>query len=433
MDLETIEPFVTVQKDGFMMIGCVKDAMYVHGDKHGNNKFDYKMGDTANVSIVHYKDKVPKEDRKPTTHAQCFEFCRTVPDMLFFGINNGNDCYCTPFYKPMASDSSECDSVCDGDNTLMCGGSKKSSIFEMHSCDDTEANLETAQGNLEDALGSLTEALDTMKGAAETGEADANTVQDSMGSAGDPDASALCQEAKIYAGELVHLGEDAQELVDAATEKKDESKDLAGKDFKKMENAKKAEKATKEMNEATTEATEMAEKVQGALDDSHPPEDEDDIGRADEYVGVMTYADPDMVAYPSTCTGDMLQIVFGKDEDHCAAKCDDMIGKGCQAFQYFGEGDGLCFLFKNVIKAQYWTGCDKEEGKAGKDGGDKDGGKDGGKKFMQLDKKSQGAAPFRAQCLVKASNYMGIDLNPDKSGKNDFALKELTKANRCFE
>ena len=78
-----------------MEIDCVKDAMLAHGDAHGDGKLRYKMEDIANVSIIHYTDMIPKEDRKPMTHGRCFEFCRTVPDMLFFGINNGRDCYCT--------------------------------------------------------------------------------------------------------------------------------------------------------------------------------------------------------------------------------------------------------------------------------------------------------------------------------------------------
>jgi hypothetical protein len=38
-----------------------------------------------------------------------------------------------------------------------------------------------------------------LKGSAEQGESDTNTMQDMFGSAGDPDASNLMQEAKIYA------------------------------------------------------------------------------------------------------------------------------------------------------------------------------------------------------------------------------------------
>ena len=96
-----------------------------------SNKFDYKMGDISNVSIVDYENHVAKEDREPMTPSVCFEFCRTVPEMLFFGLNMGRDCYCTPYFKPVAGDSSNCDAVCEGDPTLMCGGDMKSSVFSI--------------------------------------------------------------------------------------------------------------------------------------------------------------------------------------------------------------------------------------------------------------------------------------------------------------
>merc|ERR1719223_943090 len=114
MSPDSIKPFEKVLKDGYMLTECVKDAMYVHGDKFGNNKFDYKMGDTANSSIVHSSEHVAKEDREQMTHQVCFEFCRDIPDMGFFGISNGRDCYCESWYTPMASDSSDCDAVCEG-------------------------------------------------------------------------------------------------------------------------------------------------------------------------------------------------------------------------------------------------------------------------------------------------------------------------------
>merc|ERR1719389_1422512 len=145
------EPFETVLKDGFLEVDCVKDYMYYRGDKFGDNKYDYKLEPTSNVSIVHYEDYVAKEDRVPMTQKVCFEFCRTVPYMGFFGIVNGRGCYCTPFFKPMESDSTQCDAVCEGDNTLMCGGKSKSSVFAMHMCASTGDDLSARSG----AAGSL--------------------------------------------------------------------------------------------------------------------------------------------------------------------------------------------------------------------------------------------------------------------------------------
>jgi hypothetical protein len=84
MEPEAIEPFVSVLKDGFSEVTCIKDYMVEHGDAFGPNKHSYKLADFSNVSIVHYNALVAKEDRQPMTQEVCFDFCRTVPDMLFF-------------------------------------------------------------------------------------------------------------------------------------------------------------------------------------------------------------------------------------------------------------------------------------------------------------------------------------------------------------
>merc|ERR1719446_1059793 len=118
--------FDKVLKDGFYMVQCVKDSMYQFGDKYGDNKHEYNLGDVSGVSIVHYDLHV--EEKEDMTHEVCFAFCRTVPDMLYFGITNGRSCYCAPYFKPEASDSSECDATCEGKPTQMCGGKTKSSV-----------------------------------------------------------------------------------------------------------------------------------------------------------------------------------------------------------------------------------------------------------------------------------------------------------------
>jgi len=137
MNPAKITPFKETHMDGFRLVGCMKDSMHLHGDKFGDGKFSYELGDVSNVSIVNYDNHVAKEDRKPMTHAVCYAFCRSIKEMSFFGLTHGRDCYCTPFFKEIAGDSSMCDAVCEGDTSIMCGGMSKSSIFEMHACDDT--------------------------------------------------------------------------------------------------------------------------------------------------------------------------------------------------------------------------------------------------------------------------------------------------------
>merc|ERR1712232_866873 len=145
-----------VFKDGFMYTDCVQDAVMEFADKHGDGKFRYAdlhghnkdnvINNAWNISAVYYDRIVPKLEQKPMTPQICFEFCRTVPDATFFGLRAGRQCYCTPFYKQYPGDSSDCDAVCEGDNTQMCGGMVKQSIFEMHKCADTKKNLWAALG-----------------------------------------------------------------------------------------------------------------------------------------------------------------------------------------------------------------------------------------------------------------------------------------------
>merc|ERR1740116_374768 len=102
------------------------------------------MGEVSNVSIVRYELNVDKEHRVPMTMGACFNFCRTIEDMSSFGIAHGRDCYCAPFFKQIAGDDSMCDNVCEGNPTQMCGGSSKSSIFQMHECADGEDAFDAA-------------------------------------------------------------------------------------------------------------------------------------------------------------------------------------------------------------------------------------------------------------------------------------------------
>merc|ERR1719316_1393780 len=102
------------------------------------------------------------------THQVCFNFCRTVPDMKFFGLIYGRDCYCTPFFKQDPGDSSGCDAVCEGDSTQMCGGMAKSGIFAMHLCANTA----------EEIKGAIEKADELAQAAAGVGEEGLTTASD---------------------------------------------------------------------------------------------------------------------------------------------------------------------------------------------------------------------------------------------------------------
>lgn len=206
-----IEVFDRVYKDGFMKVDCIKDAMFNHGDKFGPNKHEYKYGPTANVSIVHYDAHVPKEDREKMTPEVCFDFCRTVEDMHYFGILNGRDCYCTPYFKKMASNSESCDAVCEGDTSQTCGGKSKSNIWEMHMCNDAAQTLAEAAYKAKLLYNKMDKLIPKAESAAAGKQELGEKLQEAFGQAGDPEASNLMQQAKGAAGNLEHLAKDADE------------------------------------------------------------------------------------------------------------------------------------------------------------------------------------------------------------------------------
>jgi len=415
MNPDDIEPFETVLKDGYAVTDCVKDAMYEHGDKHGDNANQYKMGDIANVSIVHYTEIVAKEDQEDMTHQVCFEFCRTVPDMTFFGINNGRDCYCTPYYKPMAGSSDECDAPCPGKPGQMCGGKSKSSVFSMHMCADTANDLETALSNAGDLLTSLDGLTADMKEIVEAGEADANLFQESFGGAGDAAVSDLMQSAKNWAGKLLHAADDGVDVSDKLTKVKGTGKDLKGKDFTKSDDLKEAEKAIKKMQRLTSKGEGSVEELTEMFELAHPSAEEEDDA-AMQYYPVMYFIDKEFEEVPQTCGGDTLaEPIFGSSKNECAMACDALPGK-CVGFGFFEKDSSVCFLFEKLKSVQYYTGCDSSDSK-----------------FLQTTKHSKREAPFEATCAAKLSLFEGTTLKPDKSGKCDMCLKEATKADRCFE
>merc|ERR1719229_1699008 len=180
-------------------------------------------------------------DKDPMTHEVCFEFCRTIPDMMFFGLTHGRECYCTPYYKQIAGDSSMCDAVCEGDPTQMCGGMTKSSLFAMHECADTAQNLLAAEASMattQEALHNITTQVVILAGEM---QAKAETYQAALGLAGDPAAADLMQSAKVFAGAMEQAETEVAKLLPEMTAASIEAKAMTGNDFTKFAEAQKAE------------------------------------------------------------------------------------------------------------------------------------------------------------------------------------------------
>jgi len=356
--INPFEPFSVVLKDGFMSVACVKDKLFFYGDKFGDGRQSYTLGDVTNISIVHYAAHVPKEDRKPMTQNVCFEFCRTVPEMNYFGIMNGRECYCAPYYEMMAGDSSSCDAPCEGDTTRVCGGKHKSSIFGMHMCASTKSDLAEASEKTNIMAGDLKTRIHLASELAKSMQEAGAKNQMIFGKAGDPAASDLMQNAKVFAGDLLSAAKASGQITSKLAALVKKSSEL--EDFEKPATVTKAERLMEAMKEAVNEA----ELSQGALGDvirlARPGREE--LRAAAQYYPLMYFIDKSFSSTMQTCSGEIVgKPIVGESIDGCASACDYAL-HSCVGFSYFGTGStSLCFLFSGLKSAVYYTGCEAEE------------------------------------------------------------------------
>eukprot|EP00747_Dinoflagellata_sp_TGD_P109859 gnl/TRDRNA2_/TRDRNA2_170803_c1_seq2.p1 gnl/TRDRNA2_/TRDRNA2_170803_c1~~gnl/TRDRNA2_/TRDRNA2_170803_c1_seq2.p1 ORF type:complete len:493 (-),score=147.66 gnl/TRDRNA2_/TRDRNA2_170803_c1_seq2:102-1400(-) len=396
--IDEFEPYETVLKDGFMLLDCAMDDMYLYGDKFGPNKHDYNKKDTTGVSIVLYEDHVAKEDRAEMTHKICFEFCRTVPDMLFFGITNGRECYCAPYFKKLASDNSPCDSTCEGDETLMCGSKKKSSIFEMHFCDSTAEDLGNAIEKAKEMKEDLKEKADESAEIAEKMNEAGEKGQKVFSKVGDEPAADLMQAAKEFAGEVEDDAKKATKVAEKLGELAKDAEKLEG--FNKPKVVTKAERLMETIEGTVAIGVMKLEAVENNLEAIQPGPVAEDAAK--QYLPIMHFIDKEFSDVPQTCSGKMVnKPISGLNEDGCASAC-DADTHDCKGYAFFDNSDDdsrLCFLFSSFKSVVYYTDCKTKD---------------------------------KAKCMAKLTDFDGQDLKPKKDGKDKNRLKKLTKADRCY-
>jgi uncharacterized protein YoxC len=375
-DKSKYQPFQRVLKDGYLMTDCVKDHMYYFADKYGDNADQYKPG--SKVSIVHYNAFVAKADRVEMTPTACFEFCRTVPNMGFFGLTNGRSCYCTPYFTPMEDDDSQCDSTCEGDATQTCGGKSRSTIFAMHMCGSTADDLGDSAEKAFNLATDMHDKVETAKGFVEEMENIADGIMPLFSKVGDSAASNLAQTAKeMSSGVLLHMAEETDKLkveLDAqAGEARKLAKDPNLEDSSVMAQA---ERLMEDIDEKVAEAEAATDKLDEMMEYVSPPKALFKSKSAlRSYYPVMYFIDKrydgmddpktkGVPAAPTTCTGDLVGLpVVGKDAEACARACDDNLVKGCIGFQHFDRGAGngqMCFLFSSFKTGFFYTDCAKE-------------------------------------------------------------------------
>lgn len=359
MDLEKAkeEAFKKSFKDGYFKVNCLNDEMRQYGDKHGGDKSQYNA---PNVSIVRYEQVVPKEDQKQMTPSVCYNFCRSMKNMNFFGLINGRNCYCGPHFQPSGEgDSGSCDKPCDGDNTVTCGGQSKSDIYAMHECGDSAKKLEASLKDLE-KLGKIVEDFTDGAGKCAKGADAGSAILKEWGvEVGDPHAGNHAQNGRETSAFYKQMKRDGEKFMKQAKEVTEAgTAALGGPDS--VEGAK-----------AIDDSFAAADRIQGAIYDYGKDLDEDlckinedknKPAALDKYRAAMQLQSKDRTDSRDnnqTCGGELLGKVHGGSELGCAQECDNTVFPSpCVGFQFYNDDkgkNGACYLFKKVESVTYYS------------------------------------------------------------------------------
>jgi len=349
-----LRPFSRVFKDGYSYANCLKDQVYEDRLQFGRD-LHFAPESSSNVSVVRYLDIVPKEDQELMTHDVCFKFCRTIPHMNFFGIRNARDCYCMPFYGAAAEDDSRCTALCEGKATSFCGGKTKSSIFEMHMCDDTAKRLSnSSNGGVLVAHNTQTLAM-ALNSTAYNMHKAAEDMQRLFGATGDVVASDEMQVTKMWAGELEEWANDAFNSTIQVTQGVEAANGIANADFSKSDKLAQAERVMKSLATSKKEAQQEGEAALKLYEQATRGLGQS--ARIQQYYPLTYFVDKTFVHAPSTCGGDWDErTIFGVTPDECAAACDQQLqAPGCVGFSYYETG--LCLLFSRFKSVMFYTEC----------------------------------------------------------------------------
>jgi hypothetical protein len=360
--VDGIEPFMNVYRDGYWSVGCVSDEMVKSGDKYGDGKFDYKVRESANTSLVYYSEVVEDDKKESMTPGVCFEFCRTMPDMQFFGLIYGRECYCEHYYKKTTGEGA-CDLPCEGSAASICGGKQLSSIYQMHACaGGLAADMADLTTEVDETVSTLTTAHDDVDAIGASMQSSAEKLE----SYAEGCASSLNQAAKVAAGPLIHAADDCLELSEemSAASGEYDSLGLTLEGTLSFDERKEVEDYM-EKAKGFIDAAEQALAAAKELADESSPE----VAEYDPtFVPVMRQIEQDMMGKMSVCNGEMTGLPkVGLSLLECADACDKEAPKAseeyCMYYQYFefsGEDQPLCFLFTDITEVTTFN-CDYEE------------------------------------------------------------------------
>lgn len=304
-DLEKVkEGMSQVYKDGYYHVACVNDGMRQSADKHTLAGQRNYAAQNLDVSIVWYDTIVASEDREPMTHGVCYNFCRRVEGMNFFGLQNGRGCYCTPYYKQeVGAGSEDCDKACDGNPATMCGGQTKSDIFQMHWCGDVSENLESAIGLVEGKRMDLDEQTAALNGCAESVQTAGDELQQQAAKNGDKHVGGWAQRAKVAAGVYKKLTRSSDKTFGAAQEAEMTARSLQSQDSSSPDVAKAAEAAIDELDVVEVHVADALDEVSERLGECQAAGKSDGERLKTEYFNVAKWTAKGFEEHSTSCAG----------------------------------------------------------------------------------------------------------------------------------
>jgi len=388
--VDGIAPAQNVYKDGFWSVGCKGDAMIKIGDKYGGGKFKYDIGRVANTSVVRYDMVVEGDSQESMTPSVCFEFCRTVPNMNFFGLINGRDCYCEHYYQTTSAEGT-CDLPCEGDSASICGGSDMSSLYQMHVC---EGGLAADAKALEESAMEVYDAMSTDYDAVDEVASAMQASGEMLESFAEGCTSDYSQQAKVAAGPLSRVSEGLAEVMGKLDEA--DSKEMPPLDGELSFDDR---KVVEEHMETVTDLLDAGEQALSAAtelyDESCPDLGEESADAASTFVPVLRQlGDASRESDQSVCAGTVTGLPkVGLTYDQCAYACDHEAPKSsdayCWAFQYiaFPDAEPLCFLLSDLTELTTYKCASSLAG------GSEEGGSPDPDAFLQISKANPSPEP----------------------------------------
>jgi len=92
------------------------------------NKLPYMLDKCTSVKGVYGNTNYV--GKSPMTLNLCHTFC-SARNKLYFGVRNGQECWCGSHYKANNASNMPCDVPCKGDANFMCGGKHATSVYLM--------------------------------------------------------------------------------------------------------------------------------------------------------------------------------------------------------------------------------------------------------------------------------------------------------------